>query len=100
MSVGAIKVTPQQMRTIGQNMNTSSSEWDGAIKKISGLVVEMDAMWDGLGNDTFNAVWKRDEGSFTKLTILLKEYADAIRKAADTYDAGEQEVRGIVTRGV
>jgi len=98
MSVGSIKATPQQMRTVSANMNTNSSEWDGSIKKISGLIVEMDAMWDGLGNDTFNGVWKRDEGNFTKLTLLLKEYAAAVKYAADTYDAGEQEVRGIVTR--
>jgi len=97
MSVGSIKVTPQQMRTVASNITNGANEWDASVKKIIGYVHELDAMWDGLGNDTFNAIWKSDEGSFTKLSLLMREYAQTVNKAADNYDTGEQEVRAIVS---
>lgn len=91
-------VTPEQMNTIATNIEGKIQEWQSAVQKIYQLHAEMDAMWDGTANDSFNMLFKEDEVKFNNLAALMEEYTAAIKTAANNYIAGEEEVRGIVTR--
>ena len=93
-----ILVTPEQMNVMAGNIEEKIQERQEAVQKIYQLHAEMDAMWDGTANDSFNAVFKEDEPKFNNLTALMQEYAAAIRTAANNYIEGEEEVKSIVTR--
>ena len=96
--MSTIRVTPELMRGTAQSVQAKTDEWRVAVTKIYQLVQEMDAMWDGLGNDSFNMVFNGDRPNFDNLNALMIEYYNAIMRAAQAYDAGEQEVKNIVTR--
>ena len=57
---------------------------------------ELDAMWDGDANDTFNAMIEEDKPKFTRLEEMMNLYKDAITKAAGKYEEAEGEVSQIV----
>ena len=94
----AIQVTPEMMRNTSKQVDSKIVEWNAAISKIYNLANQMDAMWDGLGNDSFNVVFRNDRPKFDSLNILMTDYSRAIVTAANLYDQGEQEVKNIVTR--
>ena len=96
--MSTIRVTPELMRTTANNVQARSNEWRAAVTKIYALAQEMNAMWDGLGNDSFNIVFNGDRPNFDNLSALMTEYYNAIARAAQVYDTGENEVRNIVTR--
>lgn len=96
--MAAIQVTPELMRSTAKNVDSKIVEWNAAVSKIYNLASQMDAMWDGLGNDSFNVVFNNDRPKFDSLNILMSDYSKAIVTAANLYDTGEQEVKNIVTR--
>ncbi len=96
--MAAIQVTPELMRSTAKNVDSKIVEWNAAVSKIYNLANQMDAMWDGLGNDSFNIVLNNDRPKFDSLNIVMSDYSKAIVTAANLYDSGEQEVKNIVTR--
>jgi len=96
---GSIEVTPAQMRSTSQAVQGQISDWQVAVSRIYLLVDQMDQMWDGLGNDSFNQVFRADRVKFDRLHSVMDEYQKAITAAAETYEKGEQEVVQIVKRG-
>lgn len=96
--MAVIKVTPEMMMSTSKEIDSKIMEWNQAVQKIYALAAEMDAMWDGLGNDSFNVVFNDDRPKFTNLSNMMTEYSEAIKQAASAYVAGEEEVRNIVTR--
>lgn len=96
--MAAIQVTPELMRDTSKQVDSKIVEWNAAISKIYNLANQMDVMWDGLGNDSFNVVFQNDRPKFDNLNVLMTDYSRAIITAANLYDSGEQEVKNIVTR--
>jgi len=96
--MAVIKVTPEMMNAMAKEIDSKIQEWNAAVQQIYTLSAEMDAMWDGLANDSFNVVLNEDRPKFENLSNMMTEYSSAIQQAAATYIAGEEEVKGIVTR--
>jgi len=93
-----IHVTPELMRTTARQVQSNVDDWRAAVEQIYNHVREMDAMWDGLGNDSFNKVFSGERPNFDNLNTLMTEYCNAVIRAAEAYDRGEEEIRGIVSR--
>ena len=66
------------------------------VQQLWSLMEELDAMWDGDANDTFNAMIEEDKPKFTRLEEMMNLYKDAITKAAGKYEEAEGEVSQIV----
>lgn len=96
--MAAIQVTPELMRDTSKQVDSKIVEWNAAVSKIYNLANQMDAMWDGLGNDSFNVALQNDRPKFDNLNVVMTDYSRAIVTAANLYDSGEQEVKNIVTR--
>ena len=91
-------VTPEVMISLATNIEAKIEDWNTAVNKIYQLQAEMDAMWDGDANDSFNALFEADKVKFNQLSSVMQEYASAIKQAANNYIQGEQEVNTIVQR--
>ncbi len=91
-------VTPDTMITLAGGVEEKIGEWDQAVSKIYQLAAEMDAMWDGTANDTFNARFNDDRTKFQQLSNVMQQYAAAIKAAAQNYMNTESEVNTIVQR--
>ena len=96
--MGKMTVTPQTMNTIANDIENKINDWTDAVQKIYKLKDEMDAMWDGTANDTFNNMFAEDAPKFNNLAKLMQEYSTAIKTAANQYIQGEEEVKGIVSK--
>lgn len=92
-----ITVTPAEMNQIASNIEEKISDWNQAVTKIYSLKDEMDAMWDGTANDTFNNMFAEDATKYNTLSSIMSDYAAAIRTAANKYIEAEQEVKTIVS---
>ena len=96
--MGKMTVTPQTMNTIANDIENKINDWTDAVQKFYKLKDEMDAMWDGTANDTFNNMFAEDAPKFNNLAKLMQEYSTAIKTAANKYIQGEEEVKGIVSK--
>ena len=100
---GVSHKTPEKVVRTLVEAYTSGSESKakkcyGVSKADDNLQQEMDAMWDGTANDSFNQNFQGDLQKFNALTNLMQEYVVAIKTAANNYISGEEEVKSIVTR--
>ena len=96
--MATIHVTPEQMRAIASQVNGKINEWTQEVGSIQRIVNDMDAQWDGLGNDTFNNVFRNEVPKFNNLRTMMDDYSKAVVAAAQKYEQGEQEVKTIVNR--
>ena len=86
------------MNTVASNIETKFQNGRQQYRNFIQLQQEMDAMWDGTANDSFNQNFQGDLQKFNALTNLMQEYVVAIKTAANNYISGEEEVKSIVTR--
>jgi WXG100 family type VII secretion target len=94
-----INVRPQEMGNMANQVRQQAEEWQGFVSNSKQNVRAMDAMWEGLGNATFNNIWQQHEQQFVQLRNLMTTYYNAITAAAQRYTEAENQVQGIVRRG-
>lgn len=90
------RVIPEEMMSKAQNINAKIEEWNQKVNNIYRLQAELDGMWDGNANDTFNAQWNEDRTKYNNLTQVMQEYCRAINNAAQLYSEREQEIVNII----
>lgn len=78
------------------NLDNLIGEWNNCVQTIDRYKVELDAMWDGLANDQFNARWVDDLNRYNKLASVLEEYRRAVKHAAEQYEQYEADIAAIV----
>ena len=92
-----IKVTTEGMRNAANDFAAKMGEWEGLVNMIWIALAELDAMWDGDANESFNALIAEDKPKFEKLYAMMEVYKDAITVAAQKYEDGEIEIKNIVS---
>ena len=90
------RVIPEEMMSKAQNINAKIEEWNQKVNNIYRLQAELDGMWDGNANDTFNAQWNEDRTKYNNLTQVMQEYCQAVNNAAQLYAEREQEIVNII----
>ena len=91
-----IRVNTDNMRSTATVFQEKINDWNSLVQQLWSLMEELDAMWDGDANDTFNAMIEEDKPKFTRLEEMMNLYKDAITKAAGKYEEAEGEVSQIV----
>lgn len=90
------KVNPEEMNNQAGTLDNLIGNWSDSVNEITSLKQELDAMWDGLANDTFNARWEQDLHKYNSLQVTLDNYRRTILKAVAQYEAYETEIAAIV----
>lgn len=90
------KVDPEAMANQAKIMDGLIGQWSDSVRDITTLKDEIDAMWDGLANETFNARWENDLNKYNNLQVVLESYRRAIEEAATKYSDYENEIASIV----
>lgn len=90
------KVDPEVMSEQAVKLDGIRDNWQSSVNAITSLKESLDAMWDGLANDQFNARWEEDLKKYTKLAEVLESYIVAINEAVAKYESYEQDIANIV----
>ena len=95
------KVNTQGMRTAAGDIEQMASEYTQQVTMLYSVGQELDGMWDGDASDTFKAQLGQDQPRFEALNTVVRQYVEALRSHADTYDRNEQEaVNTLKTKSV
>lgn len=90
------QVNPEVMNEQGSTLDKLIGEWASSVSEISSLKQELDGMWDGLANDSFNARWENDLNKYNQLQVTMESYRRAISEAVANYESTELEIKTIV----
>ena len=90
------QVNPEMMNEQASALDKLIGSWSESVNEITRLKDELDGMWDGLANSSFNARWTEDLNKYNQLTVTLDNYRRAIIEAAGKYADYEQEIHNIV----
>ena len=93
------RVSPQEMLSTAKRLEDAVSRWQQNVNEIYALQSELDYMWDGNANSTFNRQWEEDRAKYNKLAAMMTEYKSAIEAAAKLYQQKESEVVQIMNSG-
>ena len=73
-------VDTEAMRRTAGEFEQEIGYWHDLVDQIWRAMTDLDAMWDGDANDTFNAMIEEDKPKFTRLEEMMNLYKDAITK--------------------
>ena len=85
------KVNTQGMRAAANDIEQMASEYTQQVTMLYSVGQELDGMWDGDASDTFKAQLGQDQPRFEALNTVVKQYTEALRNNAESYDRAEAE---------
>ena len=80
----------QGMRTAAGEIEQMASDYTHQITALYAAGQELDAMWDGDASDTFKNRLGQDQPRFEALNTVVKQYIEALRSNAESYDKNEE----------
>ena len=95
---GSIKVDPAVLTTTASKVDTQASEYR---KEFAQLYREVDAMqsaWKGADNVAFTNQIKTFKPDFEKMAKLMDQYSIFLKKAAETYQKTQDEIRSAASK--
>jgi WXG100 family type VII secretion target len=85
------RVNTKGMRTAASSIEQLARDYTQQVGMLYSVGQELDSMWDGDANATFNAQLGRDRPRFEALNNVLRQYVETLRSNADSYDRAENE---------
>jgi len=85
------KVNTQGMRAAANDIEQMASEYTQQVTMLYSVGQELDGMWDGDASDTFKAQLGQDQPRFEALNTVVRQYTEALRNNAESYDRAEDE---------
>ena len=92
-----IKVNTENMKATAKAFRDKIDEWNGLVDQLWTLTGELNGMWEGDANVSFNEMVDADRPRFERLVGMMETYQQAIESAATQYEDGEAEVKNIVS---
>lgn len=83
----------EAMNSVATNLESLIEEWKTSVNDLYSIYTELDDMWDGDANDTFNDKFLNDDKSkYDILADTLVEYLEALKNAVKQYTEAENQV--------
>jgi len=95
------RINTQEMRGVANEVEQLASDYTRRVQDLYQAGSDLDKMWDGDANSTFNAQLGQDQARFEALNNVIKQYVDVLRDNATLYDQSEEAaVQTQVTKSV
>ena len=95
------RVNTQEMRSIANAAEQLASDYVRQVSALYAAGQELDNMWDGDANSTFNAQLGQDQPRFEALNNVVGQYVQVLRDNAEVYDRSEADaVQTLQTKSV
>ncbi len=91
--INKIVVEPSRLKSVASKIDTQCAEyeanWVNLLDKVEGL----GAVWKGVDNLAYVEKVILFKDDFQKMTRLLHEYSEFLRRAANAYDKTQQDIK-------
>ena len=95
------RVNTQEMRGIANEVEQLASDYTRQVQTLYQTGNDLDKMWDGDANSSFNAQLGQDQARFEALNKVIGQYIQVLRDNAAEYDRSEEDaVQTIQTKTV
>ena len=85
------RINTQEMRAVANSVEQLASDYTRKVTDLYSAGQELDKMWDGDANATFNAQLGQDQPRFELLNKVISQYVQVLRENAEAYDKSEAE---------
>lgn len=92
MAINEIEVNTSTLSKDIEVLKSTLKQLDSQMKNAFRSVEELDRMWDGAANETFNQQFGRDYQSCQEMHKTLLELTQSMEHARQEYDKCEQNV--------
>lgn len=96
MSIEYIKVETSRLRQDKQNISSNLKNIRADMKNIYAEVKELDAMWDGNANESFNRQFQNDYSTICEILDEMDQFAEKMTYAYNKYEKCESEIKELV----
>ena len=99
--MAANRVNTQEMRGVATGVEELTADYSRQVQALYNAGHELDNMWEGDANSTFNAQLGQDQARFEALNTVISQYIQTLRENAEQYDRSEAEaVQTLTTKSV
>ena len=85
------RINTQEMRSVANSAEQLAGDYTRQVQALYQVGGELDKMWDGDANTSFNAQLGQDQSRFEELNRVLGLYVQNLRENADAYDRSEAD---------
>jgi WXG100 family type VII secretion target len=85
------RINTQEMRGVSNEVEQLASDYTKQVQALYQAGSDLDKMWDGDANSTFNAQLGQDQARFEALNRVIGQYVQVLRDNANDYDKSEAD---------
>jgi WXG100 family type VII secretion target len=85
------RINTQEMRGVANEVEQLASDYTKQVQALYQAGSDLDKMWDGDANSTFNAQLGQDQARFEALNRVIGQYTQVLRDNANDYDKSEAD---------
>ena len=85
------RINTQEMRGVASDVEQLASDYTRQVQALYQAGSDLDKMWDGDANSTFNAQLGQDQARFESLNKVVGQYVQVLRDNANDYDKSEAD---------
>lgn len=93
-----IKVTPQELRTKADSLQSHNTNFRSEVDKMMGYVSQLNGMWEGEAKEAFNKAFDEDKGKMEQFAQNIDKYVQALRDSAEQYETAEQTATSLASQ--
>ena len=85
------RINTQEMRAVASSVEQLAGDYTRQVQALYTAGNELDKMWDGDANSTFNSQLGQDQSKFEAMSRVIAQYVQTLRSNAEEYDKSEAE---------
>lgn len=90
--MATLRVTPEELRKQGSTMEGYGDQLVELFDSVTNLVAEIDAEWDGLGQNGYTEMYDSLKDSLKQAGECVQTLGKATQSAADAYEEADQAI--------
>jgi WXG100 family type VII secretion target len=87
--MASTRVSTSELRGAADTVEQFAGDYMRQVQSLFDAGRELDQMWNGDANDSFNAQMGQDQPRFEALNTVVGQYVQGLRTSADLYDKAE-----------
>ena len=86
-----IKVTPQELRTKADSLQSHNTNFRSEVDKMMGYVSQLNGMWEGEARTAFHTAFSKDMIQLNNFATLIEKYIASLNQIAVKYENAEMQ---------